>query len=294
VYEQKGPAWVGDAVCQSVLGRQLLGSDVTAAGGLAPDGLPKGSCEEAGLAYIDWVCKHADELREPANVATAIDYALEMRKGQEPGFSLAGRTPKTVAAAMDAYALTTVKFDKDEIFEPNPYGIKGLFLMNATIPKGTVVEIPYDDPRNGGHGNYVLGPGGKEGRGVRPCTVRVAEVGSLRELIRQGNKLNNCLENRYDSQVKYVMRARQRTSSFWSFTFSYEGDTEPTHVLLLEVWHLRQGNIVRQAEGPRPRTLPGPEAWYWMVQWCEREGVNWQTWDVYSQVSAPIPKAPVL
>ena len=26
----------------------------------------------------------------------------------------------------------------------------------------------------------------------------------------QGNKLNNCLEDKYESQVKYVMRARQR------------------------------------------------------------------------------------
>ena len=61
--------------------------------------------------------------------------------------------------------------------------------------------------------------------------VRVAEIGSLRRLILEGNKLNNCLENRYDSQVKYVMRARQRSSSFWSFTLTYddvpEGDAEP-------------------------------------------------------------------
>ena len=34
-----------------------------------------------------------------------------------------------------------------------------------------------------------------------------------------------------------------------------------------EVWHLRQGHMIRQAEGPRPRTLPGPEAWYWLNVW---------------------------
>eukprot|EP00277_Geminigera_cryophila_P001363 CAMPEP_0179428606 /NCGR_PEP_ID=MMETSP0799-20121207/14228_1 /TAXON_ID=46947 /ORGANISM="Geminigera cryophila, Strain CCMP2564" /LENGTH=542 /DNA_ID=CAMNT_0021204169 /DNA_START=141 /DNA_END=1769 /DNA_ORIENTATION=- len=296
VSAQNAPAWVGDAVCQSLMGRQLLGAAVDSDDGwdVAPDGLPEGLSEEVGLAYIDWVCKNAEELAEPATVATAVDYALQMRKSEDVTFSLAGRTPKTLAAAMDAYALTTVKFDKDEIFEPNPYGIKGLFLTNTTIPKGTVVQVPYDDPSNGGRGKYFLGPDSKEGRGARPATVRVAEIGSLRELIREGNKLNNCLENRYDSQLKYVMRARQRTSSFWSFTFSYEGDEEPTHVMLLEIWHLRQGNIVRQAEGPRPRTIPGPEAWYWMVEWCEREGVNWETWDIYSRVGAPVPLAPVL
>ena len=53
-------------------------------------------------------------------------------------------------------------------------------------------------------------------------------------------RLNNCLENRYDSQVKYVMRARQRTSSFWSFTFTYddEPDAKPIFAMLAEVCHL--------------------------------------------------------
>ena len=95
-----------------------------------------------------------------------------------------------------------------------------------------------------------------------------------------------------------MQRARQRVSSFWSFTLTYddvpEGEQEPVHILLAEVWHLRQGNIIRQAEGPRPRTLPGPEAWHWMSVWCEREKVNMDTWDVYSRVTAPIPPPPVL
>ena len=90
------------------------------------------------------------------------------------------------------------------------------------------------------------------------------------------------------------MRARQRSSSFWSFTLTFEGDAEPTHMLLAEVWHLRQGNIIRQAEGPRPRTIPGPEAWYWLDKWCEREGVDLSTWDVYSRVGVPLPRPPVL
>ena len=92
------------------------------------------------------------------------------------------------------------------------------------------------------------------------------------------------------------MRARQRSSSFWSFTLQYEDDpaAAPVHILLAEVWHLRQGNVIRQAEGPRPRTLPGPEAWYWLSVWCEREGVDLGTWDVYSRVRTPIDPAPVL
>ena len=54
------------------------------------------------------------------------------------------------------------------------------------------------------------------------------------------------------------------------------------YLCLLEVWHTARGNEIRQAEGPRPRTIPGPEAWYWMGRWCEREGVDLSTWDCYS------------
>ena len=193
--------------------------------------------------------------------------------------------------------MTTCSFTNDEVFEPNPHGVNGLFETNQTIPEGTVVSVPYDEPINGGPGQYELGVGSKDGRGSRPCTVRIAEIGSLRRLIMEGKNLNNCLETRYDSQVKYVLRARQRSSSFWSFTLTYddipEEEQEPVYFLLAEVWHLRQGNIIRQAEGPRPRTLPGPEAWYWLDK-CRREGVDLSTWDVYSRVSAPIEKPPVL
>ena len=30
------------------------------------------------------------------------------------------------------------------------------------------------------------------------------------------------------------------------------------------------------------RTIPGPEAWYWLDRWCSREGVDLSTWDCYS------------
>jgi len=43
-----------------------------------------------------------------------------------------------------------------------------------------IEQVPYDDPSNGGRGKYFLGTDSKEGRGARPATVRVAEIGSLR------------------------------------------------------------------------------------------------------------------
>jgi hypothetical protein len=41
-------------------------------------------------------------------VATAVDFALEMRKEQGE-YTLAGRTPNTVGQAMEAYALTNIR-----------------------------------------------------------------------------------------------------------------------------------------------------------------------------------------
>ena len=40
---------------------------------------------------------------------------------------------RTVQAAMDAYALTTIKFTNDEIFEPNPHGVKPLLIASSTV-----------------------------------------------------------------------------------------------------------------------------------------------------------------
>ena len=83
------------------------------------------------------------------------------------------------------------------------------------------------------------------------------------------------------SQSKYLSRARSRVSSFWSLTKQLPG--EPVkHLCLIEVWHMRDGNEIRQAEGPRPRTIPSGEAWYWLEVWCKREGVDLSTWDCYS------------
>ena len=139
-----------------------------------------------------------------------------------------------------------------------------------------MVDVPYDNVHNGGNarGGYELGAGGADGRCVRPCTVRIAEILSLRRLIYEGKMLDNCLEvfappasagrwfsravsarrrgaavvssflaffmislppqDRYDSQLKYVLRARQRTSSFWSLTFTYPAAEQPAYAMLFE------------------------------------------------------------
>ena len=117
VAAQGGEAWVGEGVCRSKMGGRLLGAGSDDAS-MAADGLREGVSEAYGAALISWVCTHAESLGEVSDVATAIDYAIEMRSAQERGYSLAGRTPKTVAAALEAYAITTITFDNDEIVRP--------------------------------------------------------------------------------------------------------------------------------------------------------------------------------
>ena len=117
--------------------------------------------------------------------------------------------------------------------------------------------------------------------GSSAAVVRVAEILSLRRLFYEGEMLCNCLEGRRSSQAKYLARARSRVSSFWSLTKQPPGG-HVEHLCLIEVWHTRHTNEIRQAEGPHPRTLPSPEAWYWLERWCDREGVDLSTWDCYS------------
>ncbi|KAJ1448536.1 hypothetical protein M885DRAFT_623337 [Pelagophyceae sp. CCMP2097] len=264
--------WVGDGAALSKLG-SAVEEDVE---------------EFFSSDALLWVARHADDLSEPSAVAAALDYFREMRRADSK-FSCAGRTPKTAREAIEAFELSTLKFEDDESFLPNNRGLRPMVLTDVTIPK-TTVRVPYDDDANGGHGPYKLGPGGL---GSQKHSIRVEEVLSLKRLIYEGKALDNCLEDKYSSQVKYVQRARQRVSSFWSFTATSATNPKPQHILLLEVWHLRTGDIVRQAEGPRPRTLPAPEAWYYAGQWCKQNQVDFTTWDHYSQLNAIYPAEPI-
>jgi len=126
-----------------------------------------------------------------------------------------------------------------------------------------------------------------------PMTVQVREIRSLKRLFYEGEQLGNCLEDNPRSQSKYLVRARRRTSSFWSMTFSRGGgkagrDGEGASVefaCLVEVWHQAGNrNIIHQAEGNRLLwgTIPSPQAWYFLEQWCAREDLDLDAWECYS------------
>ena len=222
--------------------------------------------EEFVQNSLQWICSHQDDISEPKRVTAMLDYFCEMRK-INPKYSCFGRTTKTVMEGLEEFQLSTVTFEDDEQFETNPEGIQGLYEVNISIPAGTKVSVPYE--------------GVTTFDGDLPSfTVRVAEILSLKRLIYEGEQLGNCLKDNRRSQVKYVSRVRQRVSSFWSMTFIIN---DCVHFqCLIEVWHLRQGNVIHQAEGPRPRTIPTPIAWYFLDMWCKKQNLDLSAWDCYS------------
>lgn len=246
-----GAPWVRDAACSAKLA-EALGTDD----------------EEAfNQSALQWTCRQQDELAEPRFVTAALDYVTEMHR-IDPRFTCSGKTAKSMQRGIEVHQLTTIKFEDDEEFEMNPMGIAGLFLQDVAIPAGTKIVVPYD-------GAYSV----QEDTPL--VTVRIAEILSLRRLIYEGAQLGNCLEDRYSSQVKYLSRVRARSSSFWSMTF-VRRDGRVDHECLIEVWHRRQGHLVHQAEGPRPRTIPSPEAWYWLELWCAHQNLDLDEWECYS------------
>jgi hypothetical protein len=276
-----GSETIADAACASTLGSAMQSDD---------------NGEAFALTCLEWVVRHAEQLESPYAASATIDFFLEMRS-LDDAYTCVGRTPKTVAAALEAFVSSSLGFhgsggpsgsssapsfgriEYDEAFQPNPRGLKGLFELEATIPAGTSITVPpyYYHPE-GGTGL------GEEGQpGSERATVRIAEILSLQRLFYEGERLYNCLEDSRRSQGKYLSRARSRVSSFWSLTRQMAGEDAVEHLCLIEVWHMGGGrNEIRQAEGPHPRTIPSAEAWYWLQKWCDREGIDLSTWDCYS------------
>jgi len=159
-----GDAWVVRAACAARMG-SVLGTAME---------------EEFCLTALMWLCTHQEELDEIAQATTILDYFCEMHAA-DGDFAVAGRTVKRVLEAIEQYALSTITFDNDEQFQGNPKGLTGMFMENATIPAGTKLAVPYDEPAYGGHGTYKLGGEGQ--RGSEPVTVRIAEIKSLKRLV---------------------------------------------------------------------------------------------------------------
>ncbi|CAK0790416.1 unnamed protein product, partial [Prorocentrum cordatum] len=219
-----GSAWVCAAVAESRLGARLGTQEQ----------------EAFALSALRWVCQQQDELQDPRRVTMVVDGMAEMHDA-DSSFACAGKTAKSMLRAVEAYRQTTITFAGDEQFDVNVDGIKGLFRDDATIPAGVQIFVPYDQ-------TYELSVQ------TKPATIRIAERGgglSLDRLIYEGKQLGNCLEGNFLSQAKYVSRARDQSSSFWSMT-----------VLRKDIFRSRWKRFYKRCYRPRTRgktvDLPPP------------------------------------
>lgn len=221
---------------------------------------------------LQWACNQQDGFRSTQAMTAALDHVVEMHT-MDSSFTCAGKTAKSVARSRELYQITNMTFEEGEQFRINPEGIRGFFRERASVPIGAYISVPY-------YGETVV-VSASSGL-LRPVTVRISEILSLKRLVYEGEQLGNCLKDDMFSQMKYVSRTRDQSSSFWSLTILRENSEVVEHQCLIEIWHLTTGNVVHQAEGQRPRTIPSVEAWYWLEQWCSAEGLDLSQWDCYA------------
>lgn len=221
------------------------------------------------------------------------------------------RAPKKVlesarlaAASLELQRLQT----SGQRFLRNPVGLKGFIKTGVVAAFGSPFEpfeesqpewlnmsgmrasSPSENIPNSWHGDeYERSPAEEaflvDKSRLRRATVRIDEIMSFEYMQHVGQVMSNCLrvEKRGGaSLMKYLSRARSRESSFWVMTLNAEADMgkdkEDTgagapvqHLLLLEVYN--DMRVIHQAEGPHPRRWPRPDAWLWLKEWAEREGL---------------------
>jgi len=252
--------------------------------------------EDFGLSVLDWACRNAGVL----GVDTDLDSAgkamewLLAEHSADPGFTvnLRGnpRSPKKVleAAARAAESLELRRLQcTGELFDSNPIGVKGFIKRNVDVAFDPHQVVPMSElySPNSWHGDRYVPSEAEEQLLTNPsakrkATVRIEEILSFEYLQYVGQMLSNCLriEKRGGTSLfKYLSRARARRSSFWVMTVTPEdseeiADRSVEHLLLIEVFN--EIRVVHQAEGPHPRRWPRRDAWAWLQEWAEREGLQ--------------------
>jgi len=292
-----------EALARALAGGTRLGSDLG-----APDE------ESFAESVMAWACRFADtpELADGRAAAMAVEWLLSQHRG-EPGFSVivAGnsRAPKKVleAARRAAASLELQRLQATgQRFLPNPWGIQGFVKRDVMTAFGSPFEnsarqwlqmlglrgiAVSEEVPNSWHGDEYEYSSAEasflaEPSVQRRATVRIDEILSFEYLQHVGQTMRNCLrvERRGGaSLMKYLSRVRSRESSFWVMTITAEpgeGEAEEQgaeempvqHLLLVELYNdLR---VIHQAEGPHPRRWPRPDAWRWLQEWAEQEGLR--------------------
>lgn len=282
-----------------VAGRSRLGQDL-------------GTPVEEGfvIEVISWACRFADA---PELSGDAMSKAIEWFLSQHDidlAFSLvvAGnpRSPKKVVAAAER-ASASLELQRMQTmgqrFLRNPAGLKGFVKTGVMASFGTPTEggsmpewmqkLGFSDPSmvdevpNSWQGDsyeisraeqaFLTDPSVQ-----RRVTVRIDEIMSFEYLQYVGDTMKNCLrvsKRGGASLMKYLSRVRSTESSFWVMTITAEVDEDESdrekapvqHLLLVEIYNNLK--VIHQAEGPHPRRWPRTDAWGWLIEWAEQEGL---------------------
>jgi len=265
--------------------------------------------EEWASAVMSWVVQFADapEFEKEGAVAKAVEWLLSQH-ALDSDFSLyvAGnaRTPKKVVAAAEraAASLELRRMQTSgQRFTSNPVGIKGFVKTGVTTAFGSPfgylsqprwvealgIEVETAQAPNSWHGDeyepcdieaeFMANPANQ-----RRATVRIEEIMTFEYLQHVGDRMKNCLRVERSggrSLVKYMRRVMARESSFWVMTITAEASEEDENskeevqeMLLIEVYN--DLKVIHQAEGPHPRRWPRPDAWQWLKEWADQQGLR--------------------
>jgi len=291
-----------EALASAIVGTRL-GKDI---------GIPEE--EEYAETVMSWLIRFADapELADLKVQRQAVEWLIEQHD-LDPNFAInvAGnpRAPKKVVSAAErsAGSLMLQRLQTSgQRFQRNPATIKGFVKRGVICPVGNPNQAPqlpewakkmglpidFDStevPNSWQGDEYETCEIENEFMtnqdNFRRCTVRIDEIMSFEYLQHVGDNMKNCLriEKRGGSSlVKYLRRVQSRDSSFWAMTITPEIDEdeeasagkveEVQYMLMLEVYNGMK--VIHQAEGPHPRRWPRPDAWQWLKEWGEREGLS--------------------
>eukprot|EP00434_Breviolum_minutum_P034266 symbB.v1.2.030320.t1/scaffold3397.1/size57701/3 len=270
--------------------------------------------EDFALELMAWLARFAEEpeFADPSNAGLCVEWLLSQR-ALDSKFSLVvsgnPRAPKKVLAAAkrDAATLELERLQQSgQRFLSNPAGIKGFVKRGVLAPFGSPYEennaswVPERLRALVGEASLLREPSPPnswQGDDYEPCeaeehflqdpqqlrkaTVRIDEILSFEYLQHVGQTMRNCLrvERRGGmSLMKYLSRVKARESSFWVMTITAEEEKEDEevapvqHMLLMEVYNGL--NVIHQAEGPHPRRWPRADAWRWLQEWAQQEGLR--------------------
>lgn len=190
--------------------------------------------EEFWATVLQWLARI--EMFDPGQVGPLSDY-IRFRRVQDPSFSMKGRSPAALLAAMNEWHtdLQKVRVSRNAVYAPS--GFNGFYLDNSRE----------------GHSGHI--------RDI----WRIREILSPKELAEEGRNQKHCV-------FSYEYSITKGTTSIWSMT--HENDQGNWHALTIEVRNASRAIV--QARGMMNR-LPDAREANVLAQWAASAGLRVST-----------------